>query len=350
MEVFPGIHRIRVPIPALPSGERPTGVLSSVNVYLLEGDKGWTLIDTGLNIPETYTIMEGELKSIGIDFSDISTVVATHAHLDHIAFMERLKQLSDARLFHHELEASYTTLTGLRAENILQTVGKWLQRNGCTEKDSLAPENLPRGFLKYLSAAFPDAFNFGCRIPAPDVLISNGDVIDTGAFKLEALWTPGHSSGHICLHASEQMVLFSGDHVLPHITPVVILSPYSRPNPLSDFTDSLGRVGKLDVNLTLPGHGDPIVDLKKRIHELLAHHETRFSAILDVIGKTPKTAHTIATELVWMPEQGGVSWQRLDPWSRRLAFMETLAHLKVLEGEGRIERSIIADMNQYGIK
>ena len=350
MEVFPGIHRIKLPIPSLPSGERPTGVLSSVNVYLIQGKEGWTLVDTGLDIPETFTAFERGIEAIGIGFPEISNLVVTHAHVDHIAFSQVLKKASGAKFYLHQLEAAYTPGNGPSANSILATIERWLKKNGCPRADSLAPPNLPEGPVNYLSPAFPDAFNYRGTIPVSDVFISNGDTIDTGIFRFDVLWTPGHSAGHVCLYAAEQKILISGDHVLPHITPAIILNPYSQPNPLADFMKSLRRVGNLDVNLVLPGHGDLIFDLKKRVHELLHHHNSRLIQILAILRNTPKTAHAIATEISWMPQQGGVSWQCLDLWSRRLALMETLAHLKVLETESRIERIVTTDADCYDLK
>lgn len=48
-----------------------------------------------------------------------------------------------------------------------------------------------------------------------------------------------------------------------------------------------------------------------------------------------------------MPEKGGVSWDKLGPWSHRMALMETLAHLKILEEEGKVKRIYKANLEFY---
>src|SRR5690625_7938194 len=55
----------------------------------------------------------------------------------------------------------------------------------------------------------------------PDRELQDGTVIDLPGRDLRAVWTPGHSPGHLCLHLADGDVLFTGDHVLPRITPHV---------------------------------------------------------------------------------------------------------------------------------
>src|SRR3990170_48919 len=79
-------------------------------------------------------------------------------------------------------------------------------------------------------------------IALPDVEVEGGEVIG-GSLRLEVVWTPGHSPGHICLYDRERRILFSGDHVLPVITPnVSLLRSMGEGNPLADYVASLRKI------------------------------------------------------------------------------------------------------------
>jgi len=167
--------------------------------------------------------------------------------------------------------------------------------------------------------------------PAPsDVTLEGGETINFKPFSFKVLWTPGHSPGHICLYESKEKFLISGDHILPNITPNVGFHPQSSPSPLADFLNSLDVVARLEVNFILPGHGEVFYDLKSRIGELRKHHEERNLEIMATLKAKPKTAYQIATELTWGGNTNQASYEDLNAWDKRLAVLETLAHLELL--------------------
>jgi glyoxylase-like metal-dependent hydrolase (beta-lactamase superfamily II) len=148
--------------------------------------------------------------------------------------------------------------------------------------------------------------------------------------------TPGHSPGHICLYEPRKRLLFSGDHVLYDVTPHVGFHPQSGDNPLGDYISSLKRVQNLNVSFVLPGHGPIFNSLKLRVAEILYHHEQRMRNIMRALKDGLKTAYQIAEEIPWMTDQGSVAFRDLTSWDRRLAVMETMAHLKLLVAEGKV--------------
>jgi glyoxylase-like metal-dependent hydrolase (beta-lactamase superfamily II) len=119
----------------------------------------------------------------------------------------------------------------------------------------------------------------------PEIMLEDGDKISNGSFEIEVLLTPGHSPGHICLYEPRKKLLFTGDHVL------------------YDTTRALGD------NL--------------------------------------KTAYQVAHEIRWMPEQGGVAFQSLSTWDRRMAVTETIAHLKLLMVEGKVGNADMGGASFY---
>jgi glyoxylase-like metal-dependent hydrolase (beta-lactamase superfamily II) len=158
------------------------------------------------------------------------------------------------------------------------------------------------------------------------------------------VWTPGHSPGHICLYDAQRQVFFSGDHILPVITPNISLRLPSAGNPLGDFINSLNKVKTLDVKLVLPAHEHIFSNLPARVKEIIQHHRHRNQEILDTLKTEPRTAYEISAEITWMPEFGGVKFHNLAIWDRRMAVSETLAHLEALRLDG-----IISQFSRDGI-
>lgn len=316
-EVTPGIYQLQLLLPNI--------YLEHINTYLVRGDNECLLVDTGWDMEEVFDSLKKQLDEIGVSFKDISRIVTTHVHPDHYSLAGRLKQLSNARLAMHLLERDVIELRYVNTDNLRQQIGLWFQINGVPASE------LPQlqGSVGLIKLAEP---------ALPDVILRGGETISISPFNFEVLWTPGHAPGHICLYESAKKVLISGDHLLPTISPHIGLSPYSSRNPMDDYVNSLKALRQLDVNLILPGHENPFTGLKGRVEELLNHHKERNREILEKITAEAKTGYQIATEIIWMPAMGGVSWQNLPPEYRRIALLETLAYLESLRFSSKVDK------------
>ncbi|MEE8470370.1 MAG: MBL fold metallo-hydrolase [Dehalococcoidia bacterium] len=318
MEIIPGIFQFRLPIPAAAS-DRAGEMVGETNVYLIRGNNGWLLVDAGWDDPGNLKTFEKELKEMHVEFKDISRIVITHFHYDHFGLAGKLKKLSGAELALHEKEQAFIELVGAKAEQTLKETRDWLHCNG-----------VPEGEL-------PD-ISFAAELGSPDLLLSGCERISTGLFDFEVLWTPGHSPGHICLYEREKRLLISGDHMLEEITPEVGTAPLQHLNPLADYLSCLENLRELEVELVLPAHGRPFTHFQRRTDELIEHHRNRKESILQLLRDGPMKAYAIAAKVVWIPQAGGVLWENLDSLNRRLALLETWAHLRLLEDEGKVTK------------
>lgn len=319
-EVIPGIYNLKLPLP------EPATVLGHLNTYLIQGDDGYLLVDTGWNNAETFDSLKKQLDEIGIKVEDINRIVVTHIHPDHYGLAGRLKQLSGAEITIHQREKNLIESRYINMDELLQQIARWLHKHGVSQDELPDLQIASVGMAKFVSPTLPD------------VILHGGETISTGTFTLQVLWTPGHSPGHICLYEPTKKILLSGDHILPTITPNIGLHPQSGANPLGDYIKSLNTIKQLDVNLVLPGHETPFNNLGERIEGLIRHHKQRNSKILAKIKSEPKTAYQIARGMIWIPDKGGVRWQKLSPLDRRLALLETVAHIESMRIEGRINR------------
>ena len=327
-EVIPGIYRLKLPLKLTDDASvRLTDTAPGyVNAYLVRGDNGHLLVDTGWDTPDSFDSLQKQLAEIGVKVQDISRIVVTHIHPDHYGLVGKLKQLTQAEFVLHQVEYKMIETRYANMERLLRQTAQWLHSNG------VPPEELPKlqtssvGLAKFVVPA------------SPDVKIHGGETITTGISTFQVLWTPGHSPGHICLYEAAKKTLISGDHILPTITSHVGQHPQSGENPLGGYINSLNEIKPLDINLVLPGHENPFTELKPRIDKLIQHHAQRNDKILAGIKIEPKTAYQISRGMVWLSDAGGARWQKLAPFDKRLAVLETLSHLEFMMTNGRVNK------------
>jgi len=220
-EVRSGLFQLKVPIPNNPLGW--------VLPYLVPGDDGYTLIDSGWNTPDAFDALEEELRAAGVTFDRIKRLIVTHVHPDHYGLAGRIKEACGAEVIMHQREQDFIRSRYREPEQLLERMAAWLIENG-----------VPRDEMQDLQQSSMPARSF--VVPAePDSVLWGGETLDFGLFKFEVYWTPGHSPGHLCFYEREKRIILTGDHVLPTITPNVSLHPQQMGNPLGDYLASLRR-------------------------------------------------------------------------------------------------------------
>jgi glyoxylase-like metal-dependent hydrolase (beta-lactamase superfamily II) len=318
VRILDGIYQLKVPLP---------GDLGDTNVYLISGSEGWLMVDTGWESPEALSALRSELAQGGIELEDISSIIITHFHPDHIGLAKAIQEESGAKVLLHREEARYVQGKFVLSE-ILERTGKWARVLEVKKVEGFTPSEF----------SFPS-------LPEVDVVLQGGEEIVWGDLHLRVIWTPGHSPGHICLYEPQKGLLFSGDHILPIITPNVSLNPLSGDNPLKDYIDSLKLLRELKLELALPAHEHIFTQVEKRIEELFWHHEERKREIMRVLFRGEKTLCEVASRISWLWDGRTISYSDLTPMDKMMALGETLAHLEFLRDEGRLE--MIATDNSH---
>jgi glyoxylase-like metal-dependent hydrolase (beta-lactamase superfamily II) len=326
-EITPGIHWIKLPIAMEDS------TLEGINVYLIKGEQGYLLVDTGWNTDESFSTLHKYLVKIGVSFEDIKQILVTHVHPDHYGMAGRLKKLSGATIAMHNIEKDFILPRYVSMEELLHQTDRMLVANGVPEREMVELRDATVGLEQFIVPVMPD------------IMLHDGDTITTGMFSFRVVWTPGHSSGHICLYEPERQIFISGDHILPKITPNISVNPQSIENPLGRYIQSLLEVKKLDVKLALPGHDQPFNNFRARIDEITRHHAHRNLEILEKILFRAKTAYGIAMEISWGENN---PWRDLPPFHKRMAIFETLSHLEMMAAESRIDKMPKGGIIYYG--
>ncbi len=322
-QVTEDVWRIPLPLPL---------ALRSVNVYLIDNGVGERfLIDAGLGLPADEAALHAGLEQAGVALEDVSALVLTHAHPDHIGLSGTVFAASGGPVY--LLEGEDERLYGVwsaDADATLTRVDEMYAANGLPEPLSTGAASATRKLRRILRLAPRDAVQ----------TLTDEQELRLGSHSYRVLWTPGHSDYHLCL-LRDDGVFFAGDHILPTITPNIGLYPQGRPNPLQDYLTSLDRVAPLSARIVLPGHGRPITGLAERAAALRAHHEGRSAAIRTLLAGAPDgtNAATIAGTLF----AGRLNTP--DDW--RFALAETLAHLEYLRIEGLAQRDGHAGIFRY---
>lgn len=310
-EVSPDIYRIVSPLPFPPI---------TVNLYLLRHRDGFALIDSGLNSPDAWEVLERGLGELGIAPADLTHLILTHVHPDHMGAAGRLKQESSAPVFVHRLEEPFIASRYRVVAELLADVEAWLHHHGAP---AAMAAKLSKVSLQMLNTVQPTDV---------DVLLEGDEVLNIGGIELQTLWTPGHSPGHLCFYDAKRRILIAGDHLLPNTTPNISQHPQSSPSPLDDFYAGLHRIEQIDATLTLPGHGDPMMDHRARVAETLAHHERRKAQMLALLTNGHRSAWEISGTIFARYQD--------NPFQQRLALMETLAHLQALAHAGQVRKLV----------
>jgi len=323
VRIMDGLYQLRVPIPNNPLGW--------VLPYLIEGRDGWTLVDSGWNVPEAFDALEQQLDDAGVGFKNLKTLLVTHVHPDHYGLAGQVKERSGATVVIHQRERDLIRSRYRNPEQLLATMGDWLIMHGvpADSMQDLKTSAMPvRGFV--------DAVE-------PDEVVWGGEQLEIGRFTFEVWWTPGHSPGHICFLERGQKFILTGDHVLPTITPNISLHPQQQGNPLGDYIASLKRLEALDVDLVLPAHEYSFHDLQSRLHGIEHHHEQRLDEMVTCTGDGARTAFEIARRVKWVTG----TLDSFSPWMQRAALGETLSHLDYLVLEGRLEKFMDGGVQYY---
>jgi glyoxylase-like metal-dependent hydrolase (beta-lactamase superfamily II) len=200
----------------------------------------------------------------------------------------------------------------------------------------------PASHLEELVTSRQHTAQIGPMVRA-DRLIEHGDLVDAPGLRLRALWTPGHTPGHLCFHDEARDVLLTGDHILPRITPNV--SSYDMTsNPLADYLASLETLRGIQPSEVLPAHEYRFTDLDSRLTDLTEHHRERLAEAergLIAAGSAGTTAWQAATGVTWSRP-----WAGLASFQRQAAIGEVLSHLRYLQARGRADES---DIDGVGI-
>ena len=242
-------------------------------VYIV-GGKDVAVIDPG---PDDATHVDALKRAL--EGKRVTHILVTHTHSDHSPAAKPLKEWSGAKTFAFGPHGSGKLDDGVRVEE--------------------------GGDMQF----------------APDVRVKDGEIIKGNGFTFECVFTPGHTSNHMCYALKEENALFTGDHVMGWSTTVV--TP-----PDGDMAQYMASIRKLMARsdgVLYPTHGAPVTDPRPFLAAYLEHRLDRERQILACIGDGLST----------IPQMVARMYADVDKRLHPAASRSVLAHLIQLEAEGR---------------
>ena len=316
VEVAPGILWVRMPMPM---------ALDHINIYLLRGDDGWTLIDTGLNTDTSRERWE-HIASTHLQDLPIVRLVCTHMHYDHAGLASWLCERFNIPLYMtHGEYFMMRALSDPMPDPLPLAQSEFYQRSGMPQErvDRMWKAMRKDPFLPPQPGAF--------------TRMREGDELELGGRSWRVVIGEGHSPEHACLYCGKDEILIAGDQLLPRISSNVLVTGIEpEANPLQLWLESLTRLEKLAPGtLVLPSHERVFRGLHARTQELREHHEHQFKLLRAYLTEH-ESCSAFEAMLHLFPRLRG-------PVDDMLALGETIAHLSWLRFEGVLRRVLDED-------
>lgn len=315
-----GIHRLAIPTPF---------AVGRVNVYLIE-DQPLTLVDAGPNSGTSLDELQRGLEALGHALEDIELIILTHQHIDHLGLVDIVAQHSGAEVAAIEAAVPFVEGYAEEAEADDEFARGVMIRHGIPADVVGALQSVSRAFRAWGSEA---------TITRP---LRDGERIELRDRTLEVHFRPGHSPTDTIFLDPERKMLLAADHLLKHISSNPLITrprdpADGRPKALVNYIESMERTREMELDLVLPGHGDPITDHRALIDERFAMHRRRADKLHGLISERPRTAYELAQSL----------WGNIAVTQAFLTLSEVLGHTDLLLGEGRIREVEDGDVVRF---
>jgi glyoxylase-like metal-dependent hydrolase (beta-lactamase superfamily II) len=312
-----GIHVMPIPTPF---------AVGRVNCYLIE-DEPLTLLDTGPNSGKALDELERALEAHGRRVEDLELIVLSHQHMDHLGLAGILARRSGAEV------AALDALVPWAAD-----YGKNMAADDDFANGLMGRHGIPEDVRHALRAVAATFRGWGAAVEVTRTLTDGGELaLRDRRFRVHH--RPGHSPTDTVFVDEERRVALGGDHLIKHISSnPLIARPLDgasdeRPQALVTYLDSMARTREMDLDVVLPGHGEPIDDHRALIDERFGLHARRAEKLRRLIAERPQTAYELAQAM----------WGNVAVTQAYLTLSEVLGHTDLLINDGRVREVVDAE-------
>lgn len=291
--------------------------VGKVNCILVEGEEP-LLIDPGPETEEAFQAVKDGLADAGYRLDDLENILITHPHSDHFGNARKVREVSGADICMHPDSA-----------DIVEQFIQYRQRQIEFFSDYFEKMGMKGDIESILEKGLPNTYRDDLEV---DRRLSDGEKIRSGDLTLRCIAVEGHARGSMCFSIEESDVVFTGDFMLPDITPnPMLMLPESGENPPSSlhlYLDSLGRFLEREES-GYGGHEGRIESIGERAEEIMSHHHGRKEDMLEAMEGEITAFRLMRDFFGELPED-----------QYFLGMAEIISHLRLLEEEGEIQRRI----------
>lgn len=300
--------------------------LQSLNYYLVEEQDSLTLMDAGIDSDECWDHFIHALSDKGYTLNDLTRIILTHSHEDHTGIINRILSKRKLPIYAHvdaipQLKRDKDFLLS-RIEFFKQLYSEM----NCGDSGVLQIEKMNNSLQN----------NAKKCIDADIIPITETDSIAG----LQVIETPGHSPDHLVFFDREKKWLYSGDHLVNHISSNAIVEPNydgNRRHTLIEYIESLQKCLKLDIDVVFSGHGPAITNPKELINLRLTRIQQKSNDILQLIKSGLSTGNQIAQ-----------AFYKDKYYSEfYLVMSEIIGHLDLLESTNKIQKEMKNGIIRY---
>lgn len=302
--------------------------LKSINFYLVEQETSLTLIDAGMNDDVSWNSLLHVLKENGFSIEDITEILLTHHHGDHVGLVNRITSIHPIPVYAHSKSIPRLKRDPDFLNMRIDYYKQLYQQMGCGE--------LGNKQVAYLFNAVNN--NKDQRIHCDITEIAEKQILN-----FEVIEFPGHAPDQIAFLDKTEKQLFSGDLLIEHISSNALIEPDEDGNrmlTLVDHIDSLKRCLSLQIKTLYPGHGNIIEQPHSLIVKRLNSIEAKSERILALIESGITTGNDLAKTFY------------KDKYVKEfpLVMSEIIGQVDYLEYQGKIKKEYVHDVAHYSLK
>jgi glyoxylase-like metal-dependent hydrolase (beta-lactamase superfamily II) len=301
--------------------------LKTVNFYLVKQENSLSLIDAGWNNTACWEALNITLKKNGFKLNDLTEIILTHHHIDHIGLVNRIVSEHPIPVYTHPDSIPRLKRDKDFLEMRAEFYAKLYHQMGCGKVGEARAAYLRKAIVTNKDEAIE-----GDISAIRDNMLLNFQVINV----------PGHAPDQLAFLDQRENRLFGGDLLIEHISSNALVEPDSFGNripSLSQHIDSLTKLLGLDVKLVFSGHGGLI----KNPNALTLKRLERIEAKGDRLTQLIQSGITTASEIAYVNYKN-TYYEQFD-----LVMSEIIGHLDYLESNGKIEKELVKGIWHYNI-
>ncbi len=303
----------------------PEKHLKTINFFLVKHENGLSLIDAGLDDELNWQALLNQLKENGLSLEDITEIILTHHHIDHVGLVNKITSLHPVPVYASPLSIPRLKRDQNFMESRIRFYENLYQEMGCGE--------LGEKQIKYLRTSIE-------KNKHKAIQTEIREITDTGIIHYKVISIPGHAPDQLAFWDEQRNWLFSGDLLLEHISSNAFIEPNEngkRLNSLNQQRESLMKCLSLNAEIVFSGHGSII----ENPHELIT---TRLARMDD---KAQRFLRLIHTGITTVNDLADAYYKNTYKEQFPLVVSEVVSHLDYLEIHREVNKELINGIWHY---